>query len=460
MDERLRAAALEYHLYPQPGKIAVTPTKALTNQSDLSLAYSPGVAAACDEIVRDPATAALYTSRGNLVAVISNGTAVLGLGNIGPLAGKPVMEGKGVLFKKFAGIDVFDIEIAENDPDKLVDIIASLEPTFGGINLEDIKAPECFYVEAKLRERMKIPVFHDDQHGTAIIASAAVLNGLRVVKKDIAKIKLVCSGAGAAAIACLDLLVSLGLDPKNVYAVDSKGVIHTGRENLDPSKARYAQKTDARSLGDAMPDADVFMGLSTADVLKPDMVKTMARDPIILAMANPDPEILPEHAKAVRPDAIIGTGRSDYPNQVNNVLCFPFMFRGALDVGGTGACRTVGSCHRCLRHRRPGLWSGIPDPEAIRSAPDPQGGTGRRPGGDGFRRGHAADRGHGALPRQAQRLRLSHRPPDASGVRRGEEGTGTHRVLRGRGRAHPACRPNRGRRGPGQACPDRAPRGG
>ncbi|MCX7148449.1 MAG: NADP-dependent malic enzyme [Rhodocyclales bacterium] len=335
MDERIRAEALEYHRYPKPGKIAVTPTKALTSQTDLSLAYSPGVAAACDEIVRDPSTAALYTSRANLVAVVSNGTAVLGLGNIGPLAGKPVMEGKGVLFKKFAGVDVFDIEIAENDPDKLVDIIASLEPTFGGINLEDIKAPECFYVESKLRERMKIPVFHDDQHGTAIIASAAVLNGMRVVNKDIAKVKLVCSGAGAAAIACLDLLVSLGLDPKNVIAVDSKGVIHTGREGLDPSKARYAQATDARSLGDAMHGADVFMGLSTAGVLKPEMVKTMARDPLILAMANPDPEIRPEEAKAVRPDAIIGTGRSDYPNQVNNVLCFPYMFRGALDVGAT-----------------------------------------------------------------------------------------------------------------------------
>jgi malate dehydrogenase (oxaloacetate-decarboxylating)(NADP+) len=335
MDERIRAAALEYHLNPTPGKIAVTPTKALTNQADLSLAYSPGVAAACDEIVRDPATASLYTSRANLVAVVTNGTAVLGLGNIGPLAGKPVMEGKGVLFKKFAGIDVFDIEINENDPEKLVDIIASLEPTFGGINLEDIKAPECFYVEAKLRERLKIPVFHDDQHGTAIIASAAVLNGLRVVNKDIGEVKLVCSGAGAAAIACLDLLVSLGLNPKNVFAVDSKGVIHSGREGLDPSKARYSQTTDARTLADAMPDSDIFLGLSTAGVLKPEMVKTMARDPIILAMANPDPEILPEHAKAVRPDAIIGTGRSDYPNQVNNVLCFPFMFRGALDVGAT-----------------------------------------------------------------------------------------------------------------------------
>ncbi len=335
MDERIRAAALEYHRNPKPGKIAVTPTKALTNQADLSLAYSPGVAAACDEIVRDPSTAALYTSRANLVAVITNGTAVLGLGNIGPLAGKPVMEGKGVLFKKFAGIDVFDIEVAENDPDKLVDIIASLEPTFGGINLEDIKAPECFYVEAKLRERMKIPVFHDDQHGTAIIASAAVLNGMRVVGKDIAKVKLVCSGAGAAAIACLDLLVSLGLDAKNVYAVDSKGVIHSGREGLDPSKARYAQATDARTLGDVTVGADIFLGLSTAGVLKPEMVKTMARDPLILAMANPDPEIRPEEAKAVRPDAILGTGRSDYPNQVNNVLCFPFMFRGALDVGAT-----------------------------------------------------------------------------------------------------------------------------
>jgi len=335
MDERIRTAALEYHLHPKPGKIAVTPTKALTNQGDLSLAYSPGVAAACDEIVADPANAYKYTSRGNLVAVVSNGTAVLGLGDIGPLAGKPVMEGKGVLFKKFAGIDVFDIEIDEKDPDKLVDIIAALEPTFGGINLEDIKAPECFYVEAKLRERMKIPVFHDDQHGTAIITAAAVLNGLRVVGKDIAKVKLVCSGAGAAAIACLDLLVSVGLDRRNVYACDSKGVIHTGRDKLDPSKARYAQATEARTLGDAMPGADVFLGLSAKGVLKPEMVKTMAANPLILAMANPDPEILPEDAKAVRPDVIIGTGRSDYPNQVNNVLCFPFMFRGALDVGAT-----------------------------------------------------------------------------------------------------------------------------
>jgi malate dehydrogenase (oxaloacetate-decarboxylating)(NADP+) len=335
MDERIRAAALEYHRLPKPGKIAVTPTKALCNQSDLSLAYSPGVAAACDEIVADPAKAYEYTSRGNLVAVISNGTAVLGLGDIGPLAGKPVMEGKGVLFKKFAGIDVFDIEVNEKDPDKLVDIIAALEPTFGGINLEDIKAPECFYVEAKLRERMKIPVFHDDQHGTAIITAAAVLNGLRVVGKDIGQVKLVCSGAGAAAIACLDLLVSVGLDRHHVYAVDSKGVIHTGREHLDPSKARYAQETATRTLADIMPGADIFLGLSAKGVLKPEMVATMAPRPLILAMANPDPEILPEDAHAVRSDVIIGTGRSDYPNQVNNVLCFPFMFRGALDVGAT-----------------------------------------------------------------------------------------------------------------------------
>ncbi len=336
MDERFRAAALEYHLYPRPGKIAVTPTKSMLNPQDLALAYSPGVAVPCEEIQRDPENAEKYTARGNLVAVITNGTAVLGLGNIGPLAGKPVMEGKGVLFKKFAGIDVFDLEIAENDPDKLVDIIASLEPTFGGINLEDIKAPECFYIEKKLRERLKIPVFHDDQHGTAIIAAAAILNGLRLVDKEIGKIKLACSGAGAAAIACLDLLVSLGVDPKNIYIADSKGVVYVGRdEKLDPSKARYAQETDARTLGDITVEADVFLGLSAAGALKPEMLKAMAANPIVLAMANPTPEILPEVAKAVRPDVIIGTGRSDYPNQVNNALCFPYMFRGALDVGAT-----------------------------------------------------------------------------------------------------------------------------
>jgi malate dehydrogenase (oxaloacetate-decarboxylating)(NADP+) len=335
MTDNLRDAALEYHRVPTAGKISVVPTKAMVTQRDLSLAYSPGVADACMEIVRDPGEAHTLTSRGNLVAVVTNGTAVLGLGNIGPLAGKPVMEGKGCLFKKFAGIDVFDIELDENDPDKLVDIIAALEPTFGGINLEDIKAPECFYVERKLRERMKIPVFHDDQHGTAIVAAAAVLNGLRCVGKDIGQARLVCSGAGAAAIACLDLLVSLGLRIENTLVADSKGVLHAGRTGLDASKSRYARDTAARSLADAMPGADIFMGLSTAGALTAEMVKTMAPQPIILAMANPNPEIMPEEAKAVRPDVIIGTGRSDYPNQVNNVLCFPFIFRGALDVGAT-----------------------------------------------------------------------------------------------------------------------------
>jgi len=335
MSENLREAALEYHRQPTPGKISVVPTKAMVTQRDLALAYSPGVAEACNEIVRDPGEAYTLTARGNLVAVVTNGTAVLGLGNIGPLAGKPVMEGKACLFKKFAGIDVFDIEIAERDPDRLVEVIAALEPTFGGINLEDIKAPECFYVERKLRERMKIPVFHDDQHGTAIVAAAAVLNGLRLVGKDIARAKLVCSGAGAAAIACLDLLASLGLRRENVLVADSKGVLYVGRPGLDESKARYARETAARTLADAMPGADIFLGLSGPGVLTPEMVKTMAPQPIILAMANPMPEILPEVAKAVRPDAIIGTGRSDYPNQVNNVLCFPFIFRGALDVGAT-----------------------------------------------------------------------------------------------------------------------------
>jgi malate dehydrogenase (oxaloacetate-decarboxylating)(NADP+) len=335
MSENLREAALEYHRQPTHGKISVVPTKAMVTQRDLSLAYSPGVAEACNEIVRDPREAHTLTARGNLVAVVTNGTAVLGLGNIGPLAGKPVMEGKGCLFKKFAGIDVFDIELAENDPDKLVEIIAALEPTFGGINLEDIKAPECFTIERKLRERMKIPVFHDDQHGTAIVAAAAVLNGLRCVGKDIGKAKLVCSGAGAAAIACLDLLVSLGLRKENILVTDSKGVLYAGRTGLDESKARYARDTEARTLADAMPGADIFMGLSGPGALKPEMVKAMGPQPIILAMANPTPEIMPEEAKAARPDAIIGTGRSDYPNQVNNVLCFPFIFRGALDVGAT-----------------------------------------------------------------------------------------------------------------------------
>jgi len=336
MTDTLREAALDYHRYPTPGKISVNPTKAMATQRDLGLAYSPGVAEACLAIVEDPREAGNLTARNNLVAVITNGTAVLGLGNIGALAGKPVMEGKGCLFKKFAGIDVFDIELDELDPDKLIDTIARMEPTFGGINLEDIKAPECFYIEKKLRERMKIPVFHDDQHGTAIVAAAAILNALRLVKKDIAEVKLVCSGAGAAALACLDLIVSLGLPMRNVFVSDSAGVVYVGRkEQMDPNKARYAQETSARKLGDIIEGADIFLGLSAGGVLKPEMVKTMARDPIILAMANPNPEIDPKEALAVRPDAILGTGRSDYPNQVNNVLCFPFIFRGALDVGAT-----------------------------------------------------------------------------------------------------------------------------
>jgi malate dehydrogenase (oxaloacetate-decarboxylating)(NADP+) len=336
MDEILRRSALEYHLRQPPGKISVTPTKGLLNQRDLALAYTPGVAAACEEIVRDPAEARKLTARGNLIGVVTNGTAVLGLGAIGPLASKPVMEGKSVLFKKFAGIDCFDIEVNERDPDKLVEIIAALEPTFGGINLEDIKAPECFQVERMLRERMKIPVFHDDQHGTAIIVGAAVLNGLRVVGKDIAKTKLVCSGAGAAALACLDLLVSLGLKAENIWVSDIKGVVYQGRkEEMDPNKARYARKTPARTLAEIMPDADVFLGLSAGGVLKPEMVAQMAGKPLILALANPEPEILPDVAKSARPDAVIATGRSDFPNQVNNVLCFPFIFRGALDVGAT-----------------------------------------------------------------------------------------------------------------------------
>jgi malate dehydrogenase (oxaloacetate-decarboxylating)(NADP+) len=336
MDEQLRRAALDYHSNPTPGKLSVTPTKGLTNQRDLALAYSPGVAAACEEIVSDAATAALYTGRGNLIGVVTNGTAVLGLGAIGPLASKPVMEGKAVLFKKFAGIDVFDIEIDEHDPEKLVDIIASLEPTFGAINLEDIKAPECFLVEQKLRERMHIPVFHDDQHGTAIIVAAAVSNGLKVVGKKIGSAKLVCSGAGAAALACLDLLVSIGMPMKNITVTDIKGVVYKGRiEEMDDNKARYAKDVKARTLAEVIGGADIFLGLSAAGVLKPEMVEKMAKKPLILALANPEPEILPDLAKQVRPDAVIATGRSDFPNQVNNVLCFPFIFRGALDVGAT-----------------------------------------------------------------------------------------------------------------------------
>ncbi|EMD9274691.1 NADP-dependent oxaloacetate-decarboxylating malate dehydrogenase [Cronobacter malonaticus] len=337
MDEQLKQSALDFHEFPVPGKIQVSPTKPLATQRDLALAYSPGVAAPCLEIAADPLAAYKYTARGNLVAVISNGTAVLGLGNIGALAGKPVMEGKGVLFKKFAGIDVFDIEIDEHDPDKVVDVVAALEPTFGGINLEDIKAPECFYIEKKLRERMNIPVFHDDQHGTAIICTAAVLNGLRVVQKNISDVRLVVSGAGASAIACMNLLVALGMQKHNIVVCDSKGVIYKGREeNMAETKAAYAVDDNGkRTLGEVIEGADIFLGCSGPKVMTQEMVKKMADSPLILALANPEPEIMPPLAKEVRPDAIICTGRSDFPNQVNNVLCFPFIFRGALDVGAT-----------------------------------------------------------------------------------------------------------------------------
>ncbi|MEM7651685.1 MAG: NADP-dependent malic enzyme [Pseudomonadota bacterium] len=337
MSDDLKKAALEYHRLPNPGKLGIHATKPLANQRDLALAYSPGVAYACEAIVEDPAEAATVTSRSNLVGVITNGTAVLGLGAIGPLASKPVMEGKAVLFKKFAGIDVFDIEVDSTDPEHFCNVVAALEPTFGGINLEDIKAPECFEIEAKLRERMNIPVFHDDQHGTAIIVTAAITNALRVVGKDLTKVRLVTSGAGAAALACLDLLVSMGMPRENIWVTDIKGVVFEGRtELMDPRKAQYAQKTDARTLGEIIEGADIFLGLSAPGVLKPEFCAKMAKDPVIMALANPTPEIMPDEAKAIRPDALMGTGRSDFPNQVNNVLCFPFIFRGALDVGATG----------------------------------------------------------------------------------------------------------------------------
>ena len=342
MNEDIKKAALDYHRQPRAGKISVTPTKALTNQRDLSLAYTPGVAAACEAIVADPSEAFNLTARGNLVAVITNGTAVLGLGAIGPLAAKPVMEGKSVLFKKFAGIDVFDIEIDETDPEKLIEIIAALEPTFGGINLEDIRSPDCFYIERTLRERMKIPVFHDDQHGTAVVVGAAVLNGLRLVGKEIGDVKLVCTGAGAAALACLDMLVTLGLKKENIWVADDLGVVYAGRERgMEANKARYARATKARAFSELMPGADIFLGLSAGGILKPEWLKDMAPQPLIFALANPEPEIRPELAKAVRADAIIATGRSDYPNQVNNGVCFPYIFRGALDVGATQITREM-----------------------------------------------------------------------------------------------------------------------
>ena len=335
MDEDIRAAALDYHALPRPGKIAVVPTKSLTNQHELSLAYTPGVAAACTAIANDPAEASRLTGRANMVAVVTNGTAVLGLGNIGPLAAKPVMEGKAVLFKKFAGIDVFDLELAQNDPDKLIDAIAALEPTFGGINLEDIKAPECFYIEQKLRERMKIPVFHDDQHGTAIVVCAAILNGLKVVGKELKEVKLVTSGAGAAALACLSLLLKMGMPREHIWVTDVDGVLYEGRPSMNSSLLPFARATEARTLGDVITEADVFLGLSAGGVLKPEMVAKMAKSPLIMALANPVPEILPDVARSVRDDVVMATGRSDFPNQVNNSLCFPFIFRGALDVGAT-----------------------------------------------------------------------------------------------------------------------------
>ena len=394
----LRRAALEYHEKPVPGKVAIAATKQLVNQRDLALAYSPGVAAPCEEIVADPVNAFKYTSRGNLVAVITNGTAVLGLGDIGPLAAKPVMEGKGVLFKKFSGIDVFDIEINEKDPDKLVEIIAALEPTFGGINLEDIKAPDCFYIERKLRERMKIPVFHDDQHGTAIVVGAALLNGLKVVGKDVKKVKLVTSGAGAAALACIQLLVKLGLPRENIWVTDLAGVVYEGRtELMDPDKAVFAQKTEQRTLSEAIEGADVFLGLSAGGVLKKEMVAKMAANPLIFALANPNPEIAPEDVKAVRDDAIMATGRTDYPNQVNNVLCFPYIFRGALDAGAStitdemeiAAVHAIAELAQAEQSevvaaayagRETGLRPRVPDPQALRPAPDDEDRAGRGAG--------------------------------------------------------------------------------
>ena len=452
MDENsLRDAALDYHRLPKPGKIAVTPTKALTNEVDLSLAYSPGVAYACTAIADDPQQAAELTSRSNLVGVITNGTAVLGLGNIGPLASKPVMEGKACLFKKFAGIDVFDIEIAETDPQKFIDIVASLEPTFGGINLEDIKAPECFIIERTLRQRMKIPVFHDDQHGTAIIVAAAVINGLKVAGKDISKVRLAGSGAGAAALACLDLLVSLGLRRENILISDIDGVVYKGRSiNMDPEKDHYAQDTRARTLADIMPGADIFLGLSAGGVLKPEMVREMAPTPIIMALANPTPEIDPELARAARPDAMICTGRSDYPNQVNNVLCFPYIFRGALDVGATAIneadeesgrlchrrarpCRSIGPGRRRLRDQSNLLRAGLSDSQAVRSAPDRENCAGRRSGSNGQRRRHAPDSGYARLSGPHGALRLSFRRQHEAGLRCRQGRAEARRLRRGRG---------------------------
>jgi malate dehydrogenase (oxaloacetate-decarboxylating)(NADP+) len=462
-DKDIREASLEYHRQYPPGKIALLPTKQLTNQRDLALAYTPGVAAACDEIVRDPREAATLTSRQNLVAVVTNGTAVLGLGAIGPLAAKPVMEGKAVLFKKFSGLDCFDIEINELDPDKLVDMIVALEPTFGGINLEDIKAPECFYIERKCRERMKIPVFHDDQHGTAIIVGAAVLNGLRVVGKDLDKVKLVCSGAGAAALACLDLLVGLGIKRENIWVADIKGVVYRGRtELMDEHKIVYAQDCTARTLAEILPGADIFLGLSAARVLKPEWLAQMAKSPLILALANPEPEIMPDVAKAARPDAVIATGRSDFPNQVNNVLCFPFIFRGALDVGATTINEEMKlACVRAIADLAMAEQSDIVahayniedlsfGPEYLIPKPfDPRlivmiaPAVAKAAMDSGVARARSPTSTRIAAPHA---VRLSLRPADEADLRRGEGVAQAHRLRRRRGRARAARRAGRGRR--------------
>ena len=477
--EDLHSAAIAYHQFPRPGKLEIQAIKPLANQRDLALAYSPGVAAACMEIAGDPAKAADLTIRANLVAVVTNGTAVLGLGNIGPLASKPVMEGKAVLFKKFAGIDVFDIELAADTIDKVVEAVAALEPTFGGINLEDIKGPECFEIEARLKERMKIPVFHDDQHGTAIIVAAAIKNALLLNGKKLEDVKIVASGAGAAAIACLNLLVSLGAQHKNIWVCDIDGVVHEGRNTLmDRWKAVYAQKTDKRVLGDVISGADIFLGLSAPNVLKPDMVKQMADKPLVMALANPDPEIMPDEARKARPDAMICTGRSDFPNQVNNVLCFPFIFRGALDVGATAINEDMkhaavdaiaqlardppsdAVAARLRQHRKPGVWSGFADPEPVRSAADPAHRACGCQSRDGLGRRDTADQEFRRIRCGAGALRIPLRPRDEASVCESEDAAGARDLCRGRGRARAARDASGARRKAGAADPGRTALGG
>ena len=473
----LKSDALHFHSAPKPGKLEVVATKPLANQRDLALAYSPGVAFPCQAIAADPETAAIYTARQNLVAVLTNGTAVLGLGAIGPLAAKPVMEGKAVLFKKFAGIDVFDIEVAETNVDRLVDIIVALEPTFGGINLEDIKGPECFDVEEKAKARMGIPVFHDDQHGTAIIVSAAVTNALELTGKAIDKVKIVCSGAGAAALASLNLLVSLGAKRENIVVCDIEGVVYKGRETLmDRWKAVYAQETRARTLAEVIAGADIFLGLSAGGVLKPEMLAGMAPDPLVMALANPTPEIMPELALEARPDAMICTGRSDYPNQVNNVLCFPYIFRGALDVGASeineamkkAAVAAIAALARetpsevaaqAYDGQSPLFGKSLAHSEPVRSAADAAHRAGGRARGDGERRRAAADRRLRRLRRPAQPLRLPLRLHDEAAVRQGARGEEARHLFRGRGRARAARDPGRARGTHRPSRADRPPRG-